>query len=1138
MFGAVLPMRAQTVIWMGGGADQNYTTAGNWAGGIVPPNTGTDTMDLSDLPQASTIRVNTPANLFGLQFLGSSPDFPTYTLSLGAGGSLTIGSGGISPQSTAFPILHLGIPVILSQNQTWNGTASGEISVDASANVSGTGSLTITGRLVMDGTNNTFSGGLIDSSSGIVLAGSDSAAGTGTLTLNDGATFESSGQAVTLSNPVTLGNNVLLGSGSPAQTLTFSGPVTTVNGTTTVDIIPGASIVMAGTLTGLSPSNVVFLGTGAPGTGSKLLGDGGSQVVFEGSLSQVTGLAVSNSSLILAPTGSAGTAFASLSSPGVQVMNQGYLGLDGTFVAPTAVSGFLAANGSQLGSTINGTLGFDTIASGSPNVFPDPIDLSQFTSAQFLGLGTATVATLASTAVITPANNNYIFGGGGGTLTVQSPLADGFTARRVTMRAAPEPLTLVLQGNNTYSGGTFVNGGVMIFDSPVPSTGLFSVPAGYLGYTELATNVASPQAFVNQFNTFLTNGVIGFDSTSADTISGSIDLSRFDFASHPFIGTSSGVTLTGAITPANNAYQFTAVKGSVLTVASNLTAAGSTLTIGLNTPIETDGTTSSVTLTGDNAAIIRTTFNSGMLLINNGNALGSGPISVPNTAATGAFPDLVSFGGATVSLTNSISIGSFFSGPNPGLTVGNSAPAVGDMLVLGGAITDGGTQHGMLSIVGPVTLTGANSYSGGTSFSGNGNAVAFVANSTPFGTGTITTQSASAIIPFNGDVTLGNNVDINGALTLGQAGNGNRLTLNGAITGGATLTIISNAALGGVNTSFTGQALIDDANVVIGNASALGTGSVHLTNGGSLSDAIASATLFDLSGDSTSTVSLAPNSILTLDTNLNGAQPVNYLGTITGDVTDQVVKTGAGTEFLGGNSTYGGGTTVDAGILTAGTGNSLGGGPVTVENGAQLQVSNGVTLVNGLNLMGGGTLAGTGTFSPSGALTFAGGATVAPGFGTAHQYLGTLSFGTNVTFGTGGVFDFNIQNGSGVAGTDYTTMSTTGTLTISATPSAPFQIVVRSIDPGTGDLGPATFNLTQAASWTLVSAATIAGFNAGDFSVNTGGFQNMPGVNFVVGTNGNNLTLDFTPVPEPSTWLLLVAGLVSVVIHFRRRMRI
>ena len=93
-----------------------------------------------------------------------------------------------------------------------------------------------------------------------------------------------------------------------------------------------------------------------------------------------------------------------------RVMNQGYLGLDGTFVAPTAVSGFLAANGSQLGSTINGTLGFDTIASGSPNVFPDPIDLSQFTSAQFLGLGTATVATLASTAVITPANNNYIFG--------------------------------------------------------------------------------------------------------------------------------------------------------------------------------------------------------------------------------------------------------------------------------------------------------------------------------------------------------------------------------------------------------------------------------------------------------------------------------------------------------------------------------------------------------------------------------------------------------------------------------------------------------------------------------------------------------------------------------------------------------
>jgi hypothetical protein len=158
---------------------------------------------------------------------------------------------------------------------------------------------------------------------------------------------------------------------------------------------------------------------------------------------------------------------------------------------------------------------------------------------------------------------------------------------------------------------------------------------------------------------------------------------------------------------------------------------------------------------------------------------------------------------------------------------------------------------------------------------------------------------------------------------------------------------------------------------------------------------------------------------------------------------------------------------------------------------------------------------------------------VATGPGDLHRLF--ESPGTNVTFGTGGVYDFNIQNGSGVAGTDYTTMSTTGTLTISATPSAPLQIVVRSIDPGTGDLGPATFNLTQAASWTLISAATIVGFNAGDFSVNTGGFQNMPGVNFVAGTNGNNLTLDFTPVPEPSTWLLLMAGMATIAIRLRSR---
>src|SRR5208283_2453213 len=140
----------------------------------------------------------------------------------------------------------------------------------------------------------------------------------------------------------------------------------------------------------------------------------------------------------------------------------------------------------------------------------------------------------------------------------------------------------------------------------------------------------------------------------------------------------------------------------------------------------------------------------------------------------------------------------------------------------------------------------------------------------------------------------------------------------------------------------------------------------------------------------------------------------------------------------------------------------------------QLDVNAGFALPNGLTLAAGSILGGTGTYSSPGGATFAGGAAVAPGFGYAGQYIGALSF-ANVTFGSGGIFDFNVQNAGGIAGTDYSALYVSESLTISATPGSPFQISVVSIDPSTGDLGVATFNPNQAYSWTLVSAGSISG---------------------------------------------------------------
>jgi fibronectin-binding autotransporter adhesin len=1021
----------QTAVWTGGGANQNFTTPGNWAGGHVPPNTGADTAHFQQPATYNTVEVDTSANLSGLFFQGSS-GFTDYNFYSASGGTLTIGGGGISASGGVYSYIYLDVPIILSASQTW-GLPSGYIYTygPGISETGGPASLTTNGVIYMNGTN-TFSGG-VTVASGTFYAGSNSAAGTGALTLSDGTSLMAWNTSVTLPNAVWLGSGVTIGSQGYAA-LTLTGGVTALNASTQLNLGWDTTVVLTGMFTG--PASTVLT---IVGNSSRLPSDGGSLLVMQGALgSQVSGIDVEGAALILAPIGSAGSAYPGITASGIQVGSSlsqtAYLGLDGSFVDAGEVSGFLTTFGPTLGPLINGTLGFDTFANpASPNVFIDPIDLSHFTSANFIGLGSATAAILGASAVITPAGggSSYLFGGGGGTLTVMSPLADVGGPTQVVMNPAPEPLTLVLQGINTYTGGTTVSDGVLIFDSALPATGSLSATYGYIGYTELA-GVVSAQQFVDLFNTSATNGVIGFDSeVSPQVIGGTIDLSGFASGFNPFLGTSTAVTIAAAITPAYGTYQFTGVKGGQLTVNSNLSGSNSVV-VGLPAAIEANGSVSAVTL--------------------------------------------------------------------------------------------GGTS---------------NTYSGGTTLNSG---ILYVTNSSSLGTGALTVQNSSTLAASGASVTLGNDITLNAWPILGQSGNPNLLTLNGIISGYGGLTIESDVALNGANT-FLGGSFIYAANVILGNASALGTGPVQLEYGSTVNEAISNPTFVDLtgfySGEGAPVINLAPSSTLTLytDSTYAASNWAVYSGGINGDASSQVIKTGPGTEYLYGTSTYGGGTTVSGGVLIAAGSASLGAGAVSVASGAQLDVYTGVELPNGLTLAAGSILGGTGTFSSAGGATFAGGAAVAPGYGYAGQYLGALSF-ANVTFGTGGIFDFNVQNAGGTAGADYSALYVSGSLTISATQGSPFQISVMSIDPSTGVPGMATFNPNQAYSWTLVSAGSISGFDPLDFSVNTSGFQNpLGGGSFFVSENGSELDLNFTPVPEPSTWILMIAGLATMGALIRKSRR-
>jgi hypothetical protein len=133
---------------------------------------------------------------------------------------------------------------------------------------------------------------------------------------------------------------------------------------------------------------------------------------------------------------------------------------------------------------------------------------------------------------------------------------------------------------------------------------------------------------------------------------------------------------------------------------------------------------------------------------------------------------------------------------------------------------------------------------------------------------------------------------------------------------------------------------------------------------------------------------------------------------------------------------------------------------------------------------------------------------------------------------------FSIMNATGTAGVDYSTISAPGsTVSISALATTPFTIQLVSVNPSSGQVGMANFNDTLSYSWTLLSAFSISGFAANEFTVDdTTDFQNATGGGTfsLSEVGGNTLKLTFTPVPEPATWALMAAGLCALGAAVRR----
>ncbi|EEM8094402.1 autotransporter outer membrane beta-barrel domain-containing protein [Salmonella enterica] len=439
-----------------------------------------------------------------------------------------------------------------------------------------------------------------------------------------------------------------------------------------------------------------------------------------------------------------------------------------------------------------------------------------------------------------------------------------------------------------------------------------------------------------------------------------------------------------------------------------------------------------LTLSGANSYSGGTLISDGTLVASNVEALGTGDVTndaVLELNTGGDFDNAISGSGQvvksgdetlTLSGANSYTDGTLISG---GTLVASNVEALGTGDVTDNAVLElntGGDFDNAISGSGQVvksgdetlTLSGANSYTGGTTISG-GTLVA--TNVEALGTGDVT-NNATLELNTGGDFT--NNISGSGQVV--KFGD-DTLTFSGA-------------------NSYTGGTTISGGTLVASNVEALGTGDVTdnavlaLNTGGDFANNIGGTGSVVKSGDDTLT--LSGSNTYTGGTTISGgtliASNVDALGT--GDVTNdatlelntggtfdnaisgsgQVVKSGGDTLTLSGNNSYTGGTLISGGTLVASNVEALGSGDVT--NDAVLELNTSGDFDNAISGSGKVEKSGDGTLTLSGSNTYRGGTTISGGTLVASnvEALGTGDVTNNATLelNTGGDFD-NAISGSG-----------------------------------------------------------------------------------------------------------------------------
>jgi autotransporter-associated beta strand protein len=585
---------------------------------------------------------------------------------------------------------------------------------------------------------------------------------------------------------------------------------------------------------------------------------------------------------------------------------------------------------------------------------------------------------------------------------------------------------LILTGANTYSGGTFVTNG-KLYGSTSSLRGSIvndtTVQFDQSSDGTFAGSMSGSGSLIAQGSRLIVTGVNTY--TGATKIGGAIDVtggvingtSRIDVATTPSANASlslsgplSTVRTTGSLKVGQvGTGTLSVTGGSLLTSADSALgvsagASGAALVSGSgslwsNTGALTIGGSGSGTLTVRDSGVVAA---SSILLADAAGSSGVLNIGVGGDAGT-VNTATISGGQGTASVVN-------FNHDESAYTV--AAQLGGNLAV---------NQIGS----GTTILTAANNYTGLTTISGgtlqigdggtSGSIVGDILN------------NGTLLFNRSDDFTFGGAISGTGSLIKDGAGT---LTLTGSVTYSGTTTVLGGALLigtGGTSGNWDGDLNINStltfnrsdsivySHVVSGTGSLIktGTGTLTLTNANTYTGGTVISVGTLQIGNGGTTGSIVGNVTNNANLAFNRVDDVAFSGAITG--TGTLTKLGAGTLTLTGSNTYGGGTSINAGILQVGDGGTNGNLTGNVSNTGALVFNRAGTMSYS------GAISGSGTFSKvgSGTLNLTGN----------NTYTGATSLVGNVNVISGG----RIEGTSGIAVAAGASQS--GSLRVSGTSS-------------------------------------------------------------------------------------------------------